>query len=74
MAKCVVMEQDLVSEIQDYCRSVGISPSTLSVRVLGNSRFFDRLNRRAEKLADDAEKIRAYMAENPPKTPEGARQ
>lgn len=60
------MEQNpLISEIERYCEAAGISPSTLSVRVLGNSRFYDRLIRRDEKIGDAAAKLRAYMAANP---------
>lgn len=61
------MAQDIIDEIQAYCEAAGISPSTLGVRALGNSRYFDRLQRRIEKTAEDADRLRAYMAENPPK-------
>lgn len=53
----------LIEEITAYCESTGISPSTLCVRAIGNSRFLDRLNRKVEKLDQDAEKLRAYMAD-----------
>ena len=56
----------LIKEISDYCAKSGISPSTLGVRVLGNSRFFDRLKRRIQKTDEDVAKLRAFMAENPP--------
>lgn len=57
----------LIDEITAYCESSGISPSTLCVRALGNSRFLDRLNRKVKKLDKDAEKLRAYMAEQHPR-------
>ena len=60
----------LIQEIDDYCAKAGISPSTLGLRVLGNSRFFDRLKRRLQKTDDDVAKLRAFMAENPPEPQE----
>ncbi|NAZ37183.1 hypothetical protein [Rubellimicrobium sp. CFH 75288] len=56
----------LIEEVRAYCAAAGIEASTLGVRALGNSRFFDRFLRRAEQEAEAAEKLRAYMAENPP--------
>ena len=61
------MAQDIIEEIQAYCEAAGISPSTLGVRALGNSRYFDRLKRRLDKTAEDADRLRTYMAENPPR-------
>ncbi|MFE3839531.1 hypothetical protein [Pseudogemmobacter sonorensis] len=55
-----------ISEITSYCERARISPSTLCVRVLGNSRFMDRLRRKLEKMDDDMKKLSVYMAENPP--------
>jgi hypothetical protein len=60
------MEPNIIEEIRDYCERAGISPSTLGVRVLGNSRFYDRIQKRFEKTEQDVEKLRAYMRENPP--------
>lgn len=61
-------DQAIIAEVNAYCARAGIQPSTLAVRVLGNSRFFDRYRRREEKAAQDAEKLRAYMAANPHRT------
>jgi hypothetical protein len=66
--------KSLITEIELYCARANISPSTLGVRVLGNSRFLDRLKRRVEKGDKDAEALRAFMAENPPQTTDGAAQ
>lgn len=60
------MEHTLIEQIEDYCAQAGISPSTLGVRALGNSRFLDRLNRKIEKFEEDAIKLRSFMASNPP--------
>lgn len=56
----------LIETIEDYCAKAGIEPSTLGVRVLGNSRFLDRLKRKLGKIGKDEAKLRAYMAANPP--------
>lgn len=61
------MEQkNLIEIIEDYCSKADIEPSTLGVRALGNSRFLKRLKRKLGKLEEDEEKLRAYMAANPP--------
>lgn len=60
------MDKDLLTEMHDYCRRAGISPSTLCVRAIGNSRYPGRLQRRIEKAETDADKIRSYMVDNPP--------
>ncbi len=56
---------DFISDVERYCGAAGISPSTLGVRAIGNSRFLDRFKRRVETLAEDESRIRAYMAANP---------
>ena len=60
----------ITEEVERYCAAVGIAPSTLSLRALGNARFFERKKRREEKDAADAERLRAYMAQNPPRDPD----
>ena len=60
------MEHDLISEIEAYCAATGISPATLGVRALGNSRFLERLQRRKAKLATDTDRLRDFMRDNPP--------
>lgn len=65
-----MQQTSIIDEVNDYCARAGIQPSTLAVRVLGNSRFFGRLERRLEKAAQDADSLRAYMAANPPRAPD----
>ena len=59
---------NLIAEITAYCEAAGISPSTLSMRALGSSRFMMRLKRKVEKLEQDQRKLRTYMADNPPRS------
>ncbi len=56
---------DIISELEDYCGATGLKPSTVCVRALENSRFYEREKRRAEMLAEKARLIRAYMTANP---------
>jgi hypothetical protein len=59
-------QPSLIELIEDYCAKADIEPTTLGVRVLGNSRFYDRLKRKLGKLEEDEAKVRAYMAAHPP--------
>lgn len=60
------MENDsLLQEIARYCAEAGISPSSLGLWALGNSRFVEREQRRVVKSREDAAKLRAYMAAHP---------
>lgn len=62
----------LLDEAEHYCAATGIALSTLGVRVLGNSRYFDRLKRRIVRDHEDAAKLRDFMARNPPTNSEDA--
>lgn len=61
-------QTDILSRATTYCEAAGISLSTLGVRALGNSRYFDRLQRRIDKTEQDEQKLAAFMAKNPPQT------
>ena len=57
---------ELIREIEAYCRRAGISPATLCVRAVGNSRLYNRLTRGGECLPRTIARLRRYMAEHPP--------
>tara|TARA_B100002003_G_scaffold227027_1_gene234295 strand:+ start:2451 stop:2666 length:216 start_codon:yes stop_codon:yes gene_type:complete len=59
--------QALLDEIETYCRSTGLSPSTVCLRAAGNGHLPKRLQSGGECLPRTMEKVRAYMRENPPK-------
>jgi hypothetical protein len=61
-----VIPAALLGEIESYCRATGMSRSTLCLRVLNNSRFFERLEARNARLAREAELLRRFMRDNPP--------
>jgi hypothetical protein len=64
--------EHLLQKIRTYCEQVGISPSTLGVRAVGNSRLYERLQTRIEREAEVEAKVDAYMAANPPPASEDA--
>lgn len=61
------MEQ-LIIDIQTYCRAKGIKESTFGTRVGHNAKLVPRIAR-GGVLPRTEKKIRAYMRANPP-TPE----
>lgn len=62
----MAMTHDLIKDAEEYCEQAGITPATLAVRVLNNSRFFDRLMKRIQRDEESERKLRDFMAENPP--------
>jgi curli biogenesis system outer membrane secretion channel CsgG len=64
--------QDTREIARRYCDEVGIELSTLAVRVLNNSRFFERLERQRERNEKAEAKLLEYISANPPKTNAGA--
>lgn len=59
------MENNIITEITEYCAKAGITPVALGIRVAQNSRLVARLDRRINIAAKDTAKVRAYMAANP---------
>ena len=58
--------ETILNELNEYCLAAGLKPSTVCVRALNDSRYVARHQRRLAALERDADKIRAYMTENPP--------
>ena len=56
----------IISELDDYCAKTGMRPTTVCQNALGNARLYERIKRRIEQYAREAERLRAYMAANPP--------
>lgn len=59
------MEKDIITEVTEYCAKAGISPVTIGVRVLENSRLMERLDRRIKLTERDSTLLRAYMTSHP---------
>lgn len=62
----------LLAEIEAYCAIVGLMPSTLCQRVVRNSKLPARLRSGGDCTTKTAERLRAYMAANTPKSDEEA--
>jgi len=60
-------QNTFIREIEAYCLEANQKPSTVCVRAIGNSRFYERLIRRGQKIEEDMAAIRAYMRANPPR-------
>lgn len=58
--------QDIIQIIDDYAAATGLSRSTICERATGNTRLYDRLVRRGERDAEDAKRLQAFIAANPP--------
>jgi len=59
--------ENFIDELEDYCARVGLKPSTVCFRALNDGKYVARHRRRLEVLARDADRIRKYMAEHPPR-------
>lgn len=60
------MDTAIFDELSDYCDASGVSPATVCLRALNNSRFVERHRRRVDKIAQDEADLREYMRQNPP--------
>ncbi len=63
----------IIAELDAYCGATGLSPATVCNRATNNARLYDRLKLRADKLDEDAEALRRFIADNPAK-PDGVSQ
>lgn len=62
----------LISEVEAHAERCGLSPATIISRAVSNGRLYGRLKNGHGCTLDTAERIRAYMAENPPAKTERA--
>lgn len=68
----LTMIQDFISEAKVYCEAVGIKPSTLGQYAVSDNSLFSRLETGGQCLPRTIERVRAYMAANPPKQSDAA--
>lgn len=67
------MEREkLLKDIEDYCAATGQAPSTFCLRVVKNGTLYKRLQEGGDCGVKALDKIRKYIAENPPKAKEAA--
>lgn len=62
----------IIAEIDAHAQASGLKATTICQRALGNARLYERIKRRCDRYAEEAEKLRRWMAENPPQTGEAA--
>lgn len=62
----------IIAEIDAHARATGLKPTTICQHALGNARLYERIKRRCERYVKEAERLRAWMAANPPETQEAA--
>lgn len=65
--------EQLIQSIADYADRANLSPATVTKRAVDNSRLYQRLSDGYGCTLKTAERIRAFIAENPPKTSEAQR-
>ena len=59
---------DLLAEIEDGAKAIGIAPSTLCQRAVKNGQLIKRLQRGESATVETAHKIRAFIEAHRPKT------
>lgn len=60
------MNAQLISEIECYAAERHVAPATVTSRAVGNSRLYRRLKDGKSCTLSVAERLRKYMADNPP--------
>lgn len=58
--------ENFITEIAAYAESVGLEPSTICLRAVGNGHLFKRLEGGGDCSTKTVERVRQYMRENPP--------
>lgn len=60
------MFDDFIKEAREFCAARGIKLSTLGRYAVGDRTLFDRLETGGQCLPRTMQRVRTYMAENPP--------
>lgn len=68
------MIEQFLTEAQAYCEARGIKPATLGQYAVDDKHLLPRLARGGQCYPRTIERVRAYMAQNPPQetAPKGA--
>jgi len=62
----MTQHHDILRELDEYAALAKVDPSTVCRKATGNPRLRERLAKRIERMSADADRLRKYMAENPP--------
>jgi SAM-dependent methyltransferase len=65
------MSEALLRDIADYCRSIGIAESTFGRLAVNDGKLVGRLRLGGRVTTDTAERVRAFIAREPPPTING---
>lgn len=57
---------DIIRELESYAEMVGLSPATVTSRAVSNSRLYERMKAGGSCSLKTADRVRSYMAANPP--------
>ncbi len=60
-------QERIIAEIDTYCRFAKIAPSTLGMRAGYSGKFYERMCAGKRAWPETLDRIRRYMADNPPK-------
>lgn len=64
--------KQLIEDIEAFCRSSGIAPSTLGLRAVGDGKFFARLKGGGRCWPETEDKVRRFIAAKTAPENEGA--
>lgn len=59
---CIMMNEQLLSEIESYASKHGIAPATVTSRAVGNSRLHKRLCEGGSCTLGVADRLRQFMS------------
>lgn len=63
---CRMQTLSITSEIEEHAEKLGIAPATLTSRAVQNSRLYHHLLGGGDCTTRTVEKIRQWIADNPP--------
>jgi len=64
--RAMTHHQDILRELDEYAALAGIDASTVCRKATGNPRLRERLAKRIARTVEDIERLRQFMADNPP--------
>jgi hypothetical protein len=72
MAKTELLSSFLL-EVEAYAFACGLAPATVTSRAVSNSRLYSRLKDGGDASTETIERVRDFMAQNPPESRDGGK-
>lgn len=66
------MHDDLIKEIETYCREANLAITTFGRKATNDGKFVNRIRNGGRCWPETEEKVRRYIANNPPTLREAA--